>query len=144
MGQKVEVGGTGYDLKGGKPIIGGTAYAIKKGRTLIGGTGYDISLASGLIWEIGHTNPTLSPLTSGVNKFTNIPFYCPTNGSGYTEIDIYYGESTLTIFFNSGGSAAMVYSKKWYINPPVRLEFESAPTGDLLAWLDANGVMVKE
>ncbi len=47
MGQKVEVGGTGYDLKGGKPLIGGTAYAIKKGRTLVGGTGYDISLLSG-------------------------------------------------------------------------------------------------
>lgn len=47
MGQKVEVSGTGYDLKGGKPLIAGTAYAIKKGRTLIGGTGYDISLLSG-------------------------------------------------------------------------------------------------
>lgn len=46
MGQKVEVGGTGYDLKGGKPLIGGTAYAIKKGRTLKDGTGYDISLIS--------------------------------------------------------------------------------------------------
>ena len=45
MGQKVEVSGTGYDLKGGKPLIGGTAYAIKKGRTLIGGTGYDVKLA---------------------------------------------------------------------------------------------------
>ena len=43
MGQKVEVSGTGYDLKGGKTLIGGTAYAIKKGRTLIGGTGYDVS-----------------------------------------------------------------------------------------------------
>lgn len=47
MGQKVEVSGTGYDLKGGKPLIGGTTYAVKKGRTLKGGTGYDISLLSG-------------------------------------------------------------------------------------------------
>lgn len=46
MGQKVEVGGTGYDLKGGRPLIGGTSYAVKKGRTLIGGTGYDINLES--------------------------------------------------------------------------------------------------
>lgn len=46
MGQKVEVSGTGYDLKGGKTLIGGTAYAVKKGRTLIGGTGYDISFVS--------------------------------------------------------------------------------------------------
>ena len=46
MGQKVEVSGTGYDLKGGKPLIGGTAYAIKKGRMLKDGTGYDISFLS--------------------------------------------------------------------------------------------------
>lgn len=46
MGQKVEVSGTWYGLKGGKPLIGGTAYAVKKGRTLIGGTGYDISFVS--------------------------------------------------------------------------------------------------
>ena len=47
MGQKVEVGGTGRDLKGGKALIGGTAYAIKKGRTLKDGTGYDILFSSG-------------------------------------------------------------------------------------------------
>lgn len=47
MGQKVEINGTGYDLKGGRPLIGGTAYAIKKGRMLKGGTGYDIALVSG-------------------------------------------------------------------------------------------------
>lgn len=45
MGQKVEVGGTGRDLKGGKVLIGGTAYAIKKGRTLKDGTGYDVSFS---------------------------------------------------------------------------------------------------
>ena len=46
MGQKVEVGGPGRDLKGGKTLIGGTAYAIKKGRMLKDGTGYNISLVS--------------------------------------------------------------------------------------------------
>lgn len=48
MGQKIEINGTGYDLKGGKPLIGGTAYAIKKGRTLKDGTGYDLTLQSSL------------------------------------------------------------------------------------------------
>ena len=48
MGQKAEINGTWYDLKGGKPLIGGTAYAVKKGRTLIEGTGYDISFAKSI------------------------------------------------------------------------------------------------
>lgn len=43
MAHKVLVGGTAYDLTGGKTLIGGTEYLITKGRTLIGGTGYDIS-----------------------------------------------------------------------------------------------------
>lgn len=46
MGQKVEVSGTGRDLKGGNVLIGGTAYAIKKGRTLKDGTGYDIPFSA--------------------------------------------------------------------------------------------------
>lgn len=59
MGQKAEINGTGYGLKGGKALIGGTAYAIKKGRTLKDGTGYDIAFAknipvtipAGVVWS---------------------------------------------------------------------------------------------
>lgn len=41
---KTLVGGTAYEVKGGKCLVNGTVYSIKKGRTLIGGTGYDITL----------------------------------------------------------------------------------------------------
>ena len=87
MGQKVEVSGTWYDLKGGKPLIGGTAYAIKKGRTLKDGTGYDIKISSGI---------PLSELTPGSILYINesgspVPFYVANhdyeselNGSGRT------------------------------------------------------------
>ena len=43
---KTLIGGTGYEVKGGRALIGGTGYSIKKGRTLIGGTGYDISFGT--------------------------------------------------------------------------------------------------
>lgn len=43
---KTLIGGTGYEVKGGRTRIGGTGYSIKKGRTLIGGTGYDISFGT--------------------------------------------------------------------------------------------------
>ena len=46
MSHKTIIGGTAYDVKGGKCLVGGTGYDIKKGRTLIGGTGYDITFAS--------------------------------------------------------------------------------------------------
>ena len=45
MAHKILIGGTAYEVKGGKCLVNGTAYSIKKGRTLIGGTGYDITFA---------------------------------------------------------------------------------------------------
>ena len=45
MAHKILIGGTAYDIKGGKCLVGGTVYSIKKGRTLINGTGYDITFA---------------------------------------------------------------------------------------------------
>lgn len=43
MAHKTLVGGTAYEIKGGRTLAGGTGYSIRKGRTLVGGTGYDIS-----------------------------------------------------------------------------------------------------
>lgn len=43
MAHKTLVGGTAYEITGGKDLVSGTAYSKKKGRTLVGGTGYDIN-----------------------------------------------------------------------------------------------------
>lgn len=45
MAHKTLVGGTAYEIKGGKTLIGGTAYSIKNGKTLVDGTVYGISFA---------------------------------------------------------------------------------------------------
>ena len=45
MAHKTIIGGTAYEVKGGKCLVNGTVYSIKKGRTLIDGTGYDITFA---------------------------------------------------------------------------------------------------
>jgi hypothetical protein len=49
MASKTRVGGTNYEVKGGKCRVSGTNYSIKKGRTLVGGTGYDISFAPSVV-----------------------------------------------------------------------------------------------
>lgn len=43
MAHKTLIGGTAYEISGGKTLVNGTAYKIDKGRTLVSGTGYDIS-----------------------------------------------------------------------------------------------------
>lgn len=44
MAHKTLVGGTAYNITGGKSMVSGTVYNIANGKTLVGGTGYDIEL----------------------------------------------------------------------------------------------------
>ena len=48
MAHKVLIGGTEYNVVGGRTCIGGTGYDVTKGRPLIGGTGYDIPFSGPL------------------------------------------------------------------------------------------------
>ena len=42
MAHKTMVGGTAYEISGGKALVDGTAYSIKGGKTLVDGTAYEI------------------------------------------------------------------------------------------------------
>ena len=46
MAHKTLIGGTAYEIKGGKTLIGGTGYEISGGKTLVGGTGYDVKFGT--------------------------------------------------------------------------------------------------
>lgn len=43
MAHKTLIGGTAYEIKGGRTLVNGTDYDIKAGKTLVGGTAYDVS-----------------------------------------------------------------------------------------------------
>lgn len=129
MGQKVEVSGTGYDLKGGKTLIGGTAYAIKKGRTLIGGTGYDIKLKSEETWLL-NTNPKWEGI-----KTYNINFI--SNGEAFIGIRMDFALR----YTQPNGDNIFIYTENggWGNTTYRTITFDEEPTGDLLTWLEANG-----
>ena len=42
MAHKTLVGGTAYEISGGKTLVNGTAYSIDRGKTLISGTAYEV------------------------------------------------------------------------------------------------------
>ena len=66
MAHKTLIGGTAYEIGGGRTLIGGTGYDIAGGRTLVGGTGYDISFGPPLssFWFYSNdTWPEAIPLT---------------------------------------------------------------------------------
>lgn len=62
MAHKTLIGGTAYEIGGGKTLIGGTAYAIKGGKTMVDGTVRNISFAT----QIG-TLPVGSSVFMNVN-----------------------------------------------------------------------------
>ena len=45
MAHKTLIGGTAYEISGGKTLVDGTAYSIDKGKTLVGGTAYEVGFA---------------------------------------------------------------------------------------------------
>ena len=56
MAHKTLIGGTAYNIVGGKSLVSGTAYNIKKGRTLVDGTGYNINFipeATAMLYSTG-------------------------------------------------------------------------------------------
>lgn len=71
MAQKTLIGGTGYEITGGRTLVGGTGYSISGGRTLVGGTGYSINFpveaTSQNIWSstTGTSNITFSEYLNG-------------------------------------------------------------------------------
>ena len=46
MAHKTLIGGTAYEISGGKTLVNGTAYSIDKGKTLVGGTAYEVGFVS--------------------------------------------------------------------------------------------------
>lgn len=48
MAHKTLIGGTAYEIKGGRDLIGGTGYSKKNGKVLIYGTVYDIPFSKGI------------------------------------------------------------------------------------------------
>ena len=93
MAHKTLIGGTAYEIGGGKTPVGGTAYSIDKGKTLVGGTAYEIAFASPITVVITGT---------GLDTKT----YVQINGTQYsaaTTLEIEPGTSIYVCAYSRGG-----------------------------------------
>lgn len=130
---KTLVNGTAYDVKGGKCLVNGTVYNIKKGRTLINGTGYVIKFQNGYTWVLNNSYTTPS---STLKEFDTPAF--TSNGNKYSVFKIYGWECIKPgIYYdNTRVNDGYGFTDEAYRT----ITFDEAPTGDLLAWLQANAV----
>ena len=84
MAHKTLIGGTAYNIIGGKSLVSGTSYNIKGGKTLVGGTGYSIS------FNFTEPEPLYAMYYSDnsiVFQYGNIPDSGKTLKNSYTNFD---------------------------------------------------------
>lgn len=105
MSHKTTIGGTAYEVKGGKCLVDGTAYSVQKGRTLVDGTGKDILFAPsvhiyGVEWD--GTSTTKWSRTDDAVGFVD-PSPAVNNGSGSSPFDNLMPWSGMVKETRSGG-----------------------------------------
>jgi hypothetical protein len=95
------IGGTSYEIDGGRTLINGTGYDIDKGKTLVGGTGYEIPFTVDIVVNI---------TGSGIN-------------GNYTKATIHgvtYSNVTSGIIVNPG-DVIRLYVKSYYGNAYIQI-----------------------
>lgn len=136
MAHKTLIGGTAYKIKGGRDLIGGTGYAKKSGKVLIDGTVYEIGFSSGQTWRMN--DKVYAPeYGHDVNETIN---FTTSSGATFTGIEIPWGFGSINVIYKKGNMNDIAYGNSVWAKGYNIVTFEEPPTGDLLAWLQANAV----
>lgn len=105
------------------------------GRTLINGTGYDISLKSDETWLLN------DPIAYGVAATCNFV----SNGTQFIGITSRMAMFQMLAYIRSDGTYTDVFNlntRRWVNQAYRTLEFDEAPSGELLSWLEQNGTRI--
>ena len=121
MAHKTLLGGTSYDISGGKTLVNGTAYSIAGGKTLVSGTAYNISfgvdlaaLFSGMtvLNVVGRNSSTRNTVQMYVTDYlqSGETAYVLSFGSGNVSITkIKRGTDRGTILYQSSSTSGNIY-----------------------------------
>lgn len=156
MAHKTLIGGTAYEITGGKALIDGTAYSIKSGKTLVGGTAYGINFApsTAIITITGANNNSsdtryaditingtvydaASVVASGGTVVLEIPvgtiIECYVNGCTFPSADgqVYINEESVY----AAKIAIGTYSYEVIGNADIYIEEKNASSGIMSAWV---------
>lgn len=156
MAHKTLVGGTAYEIKGGRDLIGGTGYSTESGKTLVNGTARDIVLK-----KTEYVTVTIVKGGSGSNtnavKYNGTLYYAPktlTVEKGSVIQLMYGGEYNHTggVFINNVRKVSSGSSVLWYnytVNSDVTVTLYHSiqtvnPWGDGYITVDVFDTYVKE
>ena len=129
MAHKALIGGTAYEIKGGRDLIGGTVHSKKNGKALINGTAYAIKFGASLTWTIQKdTSALYDSLDVSVN-------FTATDG---TRLIRFVVRTNYIIFYTNGDGERFAYNNGRWIDKYLTITFDEPPTGTLLTWLQAH------
>ena len=80
MAHKTLIGGTAYEISGGKTLVDGTAYSIKNGKTLIDGTAYEIGFGPDVVIVDITESGVFSPINTVAVYVGGKRYYNATSG----------------------------------------------------------------
>lgn len=66
MAHKALIGGTAYEISGGKTLVNGTAYSIDKGKTLVGGAAYEVGFEVKHVSSDGEVLDSWADISAGL------------------------------------------------------------------------------
>lgn len=95
MAHKPLIGGTAYEIVGGKDLIGGTVYEKDHGKTLVGGT----------VYEVGFAKMVTITLLGSVSSWAINANHVVHNGTTYTSLGTFEAAVGDTITVHAGGAA---------------------------------------
>ena len=141
MAHKTLIGGTNYEIVGGKTCVDGTTYKISGGKTLVGGTKYDVTFKKPTITMKGNGYYYATATIEGIaykadQEGTIIEVLAGTEitltvkdgtQEGYGEIKIYKG-GTLVAQPVSGTAGTYVHTVQENITIEFDYKFESKPS----------------
>lgn len=124
MAHKTLIGGTAYEISGGKTLVNGTAYSIKNGKTLVDGTAYEVGFrpAVATITITGSGGEYAYATIGGVSYKTATTIEVPFGTSidltfnKYSDspdpafLTIYRSDGTVREFENYGTQRTVVYT----------------------------------
>lgn len=152
MSHNTLINGASHSISSAQTIINGTGYKINSGKVLINGTGRNIAFITPKIWIWNRTLPTPSTnISLKASSVGDVAFFAADlyDGTMYTSLAIFdrediYHTCVLQYILTNNRAILDVYDGEWeyMYDRCSRIEFVNPPTGDLLAYLQANATPI--
>lgn len=129
---KILVNGTAFAVTTGTELVNGTICKTGGGRTIVNGTAFEVKFSNGLTWIINES-PKIMVFEQAID-FTS-------NGKKFDYFMITAGSRPSIVYSYGPGDIWYAYFNGSWTQEAFRtVTFAEMPTGELLAWLQANAV----